>query len=112
PAADYSPSLVAKFPDWLRNSRYAGDSSPATDDNHDGHTLNKDFAQQFRTWQLRYFDESGPISYAQYRAMPQKLPGSGRYFIDGGFDAPRAATTGNPFWNEWQKFRVRAITNY
>ena len=88
--ADYSPFMVAEFRDWLRNSRYSGDLSPASDDDHNGHTLNQDFRQQFRTWRLRYFDESGPISYDQYRAMPEKLPRSGPYLADGGFDAPRA----------------------
>ena len=84
-----------------------------TDDDHDGHTFNKDFRQQFRTWRLRYFDESGPIPYDQYRAMTEKLPQSGPYFIDGGFDAPRSADEpSNPLWKAWQEFRVRVITNY
>jgi hypothetical protein len=110
--ADYSPFMVAEFRDWLRNSRYARDASPDTDDDHDGHTLNKDFRQEFRTWQLRYFENSGPIPYAQYRAMTPKLPTSGTYFIDGGFDAPRVAASDSAFWKAWQEFRIRAITNY
>jgi hypothetical protein len=111
--ADYSPFMVAEFRDWLRKSRYTGDASPATDDDNDGHTFNKDFQQQFRTWKLRYFDESGPIPYDQYRALQEKLPQSGPYFIDGGFDAPRAAAFNpNPFWKAWEDFRVTAIKNY
>ena len=65
--ADYSPFMVAEFRDWLRNSRYAADASPATDDNHDGHTFNRDFRQQFLTWRLRYFNDSGPSTYERYR---------------------------------------------
>jgi hypothetical protein len=110
--ADYSPFMVAEFRDWLRENRYAGDRSPASDDDHDGHTLNQDFGQEFRTWQLRYFDESGPIPFEQYRAMPEKLPRSGPYFIDGGFDAPRVPEVTKRFWNAWQEFRIRAVTNY
>ena len=64
--AYYSPFMVAEFRDWLRQSRYAGDRSPASDDDHDGHTSNGDFRQQFRTWQLRCFNESGPISFAPF----------------------------------------------
>jgi hypothetical protein len=104
--------MVAEFRDWLRNSRYAGDLSPASDDDRNGHTLNQDFGQQFRTWRLRYFDDSGPISFDQYRAMPEKLPRSGPYFVDGGFDAPRAAEPADAFWKTWQEFRVRVIANY
>ena len=110
--ADYSPFMVAEFRDWLRGSRYAGDTSPATDDNRDGHTFNQDFRQQFRTWRLRYFDESGPISFDQYRAMSEKLPKGGRFFVDGGFDAPRVPTPGNAFWKAWQDFRTRAVANF
>src|SRR5262249_2337844 len=50
--ADYSPFMVAEFRDWLRNTKYVDDASPNTDDNHDGHTFNQDFGQQFRTWRL------------------------------------------------------------
>ena len=109
---DYSPFMVAEFRDWLRDTRYAGDRSPATDDNRDGHTLNRDFHQQFRTWDLRYFNDSGPIPYEQYRGMPQKLPLSGRYFIEGGFDAPREAAASDAFWQAWKAFRTRVIANY
>jgi hypothetical protein len=109
---DYSPFTVAEFRDWLRSTRYAGDASPATDDNHDGHTFNQDFRQQFRTWRLRYFDDSGPIPYERYRAVTEKLPKSGPNFIEGGFDAPRRAAPGNPFWKAWQDFRIRSVANY
>ncbi len=110
--ADYSPFMVAEFRDWLHKSRYGGDMSPATDDDHDGHTFNQDFRQQFRTWRLRYFDESGPISYDQYRTMAEKLPKDGQYFVDGGFDAPRVPAPDNPFWKAWQDFRTRAVANF
>jgi hypothetical protein len=110
--ADYSPFMIAEFRDWLRDSRYKGDLSPDSDDNHDGHTLNRDFRQQFRTWDLRYFNDSGPISYEQYRAMKEKLPSSGAFFIDGGFDSPRSAAPGDPFWESWKAFRIRVISNY
>jgi hypothetical protein len=110
--ADYSPFMVAEFRDWLRNTKYAADASPATDDNHDGHTFNQDFGQQFRTWRLRYFDESGAIPYERYRAMTQKLPATGPNFIDGGFDAPRRPARGSPFWKAWEEFRVRVVSNF
>ena len=60
--ADYSPFTIAEFRDWLRqgglyapgqpfageawefSSRYAGDASPGSDTNGDGHTLNGDFS--------------------------------------------------------------------
>jgi hypothetical protein len=110
--ADYSPFMIAEFRDWLRAGRYRGDDSPASDDDHDGHTFNRDYRQQFRTWRLRYFDESGPIPYDQYRAMNEKLPAAGRYFVQGGFDAPRQAAPGDPFWKAWQDFRTRAVSNF
>ena len=110
--ADYSPFMVAESRDWVRSRRYNGDASPATDDDRDGHTFNQDFRQQFRTWNLRYFNESGTIPYEQYRGMVAKLPSSGPYFIDGGFDAPRVPSTGNPFWDAWQEFRVLVVRNY
>jgi hypothetical protein len=110
--ADYSPFMVSEFRDWLRDSRYKGDLSPATDDNHDGRTLNRDFHQQFRTWDLRYFNNSGPIPYEQYRAMKEKLPASGELFIEGGFDAPRSAAPRDPFWETWKTFRIRIVSNY
>jgi hypothetical protein len=111
--ADYSPFMVAEFRDSLRKTRYVGDASPATDDDHDGHTFNKDFRQEFRSWKLRYFNESGPIPYDQYRSMTEKLPQSGPYFIDGGFDAPRAAGVNqNPLWKAWEEFRISVIKSY
>jgi hypothetical protein len=109
---DYSPFMVAEFRDWIRNNRYAGDLAPSSDDNHDGHTFNGDFHQQFRTWSLRYFDQSGPIAFEDYRAIQEKLPRSGRYFIEGGFDAPRSPEAGNPFWQAWKEFRIRVIADY
>jgi len=110
--ADYSPFTVAEFRDWIRSTRYAGDASPATDDNHDGHIFNRDFGQQFRTWRLRYFDESGAIPFERYRAMTEKLPTSGASFIDGGFDAPRRTARDNAFWKAWEDFRVRVVSNF
>jgi hypothetical protein len=110
--ADYSPFMVAEFRDWLRDSRYKGDASPDSDDNRDGHTLNQDFRQQFGSWRLRYYDESGPVSLREYRSMPDKLPRSGKYFVDGGFDAPRTPAPNSAFWKAWQEFRVRVVSNY
>ncbi|HYR83758.1 MAG TPA: hypothetical protein VE422_06745 [Terriglobia bacterium] len=109
---DYSPFAVAEFRDWLRSPTYSGDRTPASDDDGDGHTFNKDFGQQFETWQLKYFEESGPISFAAYVELPDKLPTSGRYFINKGFDAPRAARAGNRFWDAWVRFRQQMIVNY
>jgi hypothetical protein len=99
--ADYSPFMVAEFRDWLR-AKYSDDLS----------RFNRDFGRRFRTWQLRYFNDSGPISYEQYVAMAAKLPESGRYFIDGGFDAPRKPVPADPLWQAWKTFRVRVISNY
>ncbi len=110
--ADYSPFAIAEFRDFLRSSRYAGDLSPASDDNHDGHTLDRDFHRDFKTWQLEYFNESGPISYDRYAAMPEKMPRAGAYFIGGGFDAPRKPQPGDPFWEVWKEFREKMIQNY
>jgi hypothetical protein len=110
--ADYSPFMVAEFRDWLRNRRYAGDHSPASDDDRDGHTFNQDFGQQFQTWQLRYYETSGPIPFRQYQALPEKLPRSGPYFVQDGFDAPRNAEPGKPFWKAWQEFRELVVSNY
>jgi hypothetical protein len=106
--ADYSPYMVEEFRDWVVNRRYAGDRSPASDDNHDGHTFNQDFETSFATWQLRYFDNSGPISLVTYLKMTEKLPSGGPYFIANGFDAPRTPDAGNAFWNLWMEFREQS----
>jgi hypothetical protein len=108
---DYSPFMVAEFRDWLKD-RYPGDLSPNTDDDGDGHTLNKDFGQSFTTWNLEYFDNSGPIPFAQYVALPDKLPKSGPLFIAGGFDAPRQQKDGDPFWSAWIDFRKKVIGDW
>lgn len=110
--ADYSPFMIAEFRDWLRESRYAGDGTPNSDENGDGHTFNKDFEQHFTAWRLRYFDDSGPIPHAQYFAMREKLPRAGSYFVAGGFDAPRAPLPGKPLWESWKKFRTHVIAAY
>jgi hypothetical protein len=109
--ADYSPFMVAEFRDWLRGARYQGDLSPATDDDGDGHTLNRDFGQSFSTWKLRYFNESGPIPFDQYVQLPEKLPASGPYFVEGGFDAPRVESQ-DPFWTAWMDFRKQVIADW
>jgi hypothetical protein len=109
--ADYSPFMVAEFRDWLRR-QYAGDSSPATDDDGDGRTFNRDFGQTFTTWRLRYYDESGPIPYDAYCKLTEKLPTSGPYFINGGFDAPRSEKADPRLWKAWLEFRKRAIANW
>jgi len=111
--ADYSPFAVAEFRDWLTNSglytlpqgsrpgeryagegyglaaRYAGDASPGTDSNGDGHTLNGDFGTAFADWNLRYGDWSLADSAG---ADPNAIPVSAGPVADGGgahFDAPR-----------------------
>lgn len=109
--ADYSPFMVAEFRDSMR-AKYSGDASPDSDDDHDGHTFNRDFGKRFRTWQLRYFNDNGPIPYEQYRSMTDKLPESGPCFIDGGFDAPRTPATQDRLWQAWKMFRIRAVENY
>jgi len=108
---DYSPFMVAEFRDWIRGSKYAGDLSPNSDDDGDGHTFDGDFGQTFTTWNLRYFDNSGPIPYAQYVALPDKLPKSGAYFIEGGFDAPRQESA-TAFWSAWIEFRKTAVGDW
>jgi hypothetical protein len=110
--ADYSPFMVAEFRDWLVKGRYDGDRSPASDDNGDGHTFNQDFKQSFKTWRLRYYDDSGPIRYRDYLELPEKLPESGPFWLSGGFDAPRTENPGDPFWQEWNEFRKQVITNW
>lgn len=109
---DYSPFMVEEFRDSIRAGKYAGDLSPGTDDNGDGHTFNGDYGQSFTTWQLRYFDNSGPISFSDYVAMPQKLPTSGPYAIPGGFDAPRVEDLNSPFFKAWILFRQDAVRNW
>ena len=109
---DYSPFMVEEFRDWLRNDRYSGDLAPDTDDNGDGRTFNRDFQQSFTTWSLRYYDNSGPISYPDYVRLPEKLPTSGQYFIPGGFDAPRSEAPGDPLWSAWLNFRKEVISNW
>jgi hypothetical protein len=110
--ADYSPFMVEEFRDWIRNSRYRGDLSPATDDNRDGRTFNRDFKLSLTTWKLRYYDASGPISYEAYLGRKDKLPATGKFVTPGGFDPPRIEKPGDPFWEEWQKFRKQVIANY
>jgi hypothetical protein len=104
--------MVEEFRDFLRNGRYDDDLSPATDDDGNGHTLNSDFGQSFTTWKLRYFDNSGPISYRQYLDLPERLPSSGPYATPGGFDAPRNEKPGDVFWDAWIDFRKRVIGNW
>ncbi|HEY2380432.1 MAG TPA: hypothetical protein VGK48_04550 [Terriglobia bacterium] len=109
---DYSPFAVAEFRDSLRFPKYAGDHTPDTDDDHNGHTLNSDYRQHFTTWDLKYFNDSGPISFAAYVALSSKLPISAPYFKAGGFDAPRSANPGDPFWKAWIAFRRQMVSNY
>jgi len=110
--ADYSPFMVEEFRDWLRNSRYNDDLTPATDDNRDGRIFNRDFKQSFATWKLRYYDSSGPITLSSYLAFNEKLPSEGTFFINAGFDAPRAEKAGDPYWEAWTQFRKQVIANY
>ena len=110
--ADYSPFMVEEFRDWIRETNYRGDLTPATDDDGDRRTFNGDFKTSFTTWQLKYFDSSGPIPFSRYQGTATKLPSSGKDFIEGGFDAPRAATPEDPFWEVWVDFRAQVIARY
>jgi hypothetical protein len=110
--ADYSPFMVEEFRDWIRKSRYSGDLSPATDDNRDGRTFNRDFKQALSTWKLRYYEASGPIPFTTYLSLEEKLPARGPFFTPGGFDAPRQEKAGDAFWHAWTEFRKQVIANY
>jgi hypothetical protein len=110
--ADYSPFMVEEFRDWLRETRYKGDLTPATDDNRDGRTFNRDYKQSLVTWKLRYYDASGAIPLAAYLEIKEKLPTQGPFFIKNGFDAPRQEKPGEVFWDAWTRFRMQAIANY
>ncbi len=131
--ADYSPFAVAEFRDWLRagglyaagqplagqayaqSARYAGDASPGTDSNGDGHTLNGDFARDFSSWELKHFNWSladpivgdpGAIGAVTYQA-PGFNPAPGALPL--GFDPPRALQTGTPWWDLWSLFRETMV---
>ena len=110
--ADYSPFTIAEFRDWIREKGYAGDLSPSTDDNRDGHTFNRDYGQSFSSWRLQYYDDSGPLPFSTYIRLSEKLPRSGANFLEGGFDAPRSAQARNRFWQAWLEFRGQVIANY
>jgi len=134
--SDYSPFAVAEFRDWVRLSgpyatgqafagqgytlgvRYAGDATPATDTNGDGHTLNGDFGTSFQTWNLKHFDWSlsesfmsgdpNAIPLTAYNALSDKLLVQNA----AGFDPPRspvvapnAIDTGNKYWDLWVLFK-------
>jgi len=109
---DYSPFAVAEFRDSLRNPKYSGDRTPGTDDNGDGHTFNGDYRRHFATWDLKYFNESGPVPFATYIDLPNKLPASGRFFKRDGFDAPRVPDAADPLWKAWLTFRKQMVGNY
>ncbi len=109
---DYSPFTIAEFRDWIHSSRYNGDLTPETDENGDGKTFNRDFSTTFKTWQLKYFDNSGPIPFADYVRLPEKMPTTGRYAIPEGFDAPRVELDSNPYWRLWMEFRQEVIRNW
>jgi hypothetical protein len=110
--ADYSPFAIAEFRDWLRDTSYNGDLSPGSDENRDGRTFNKDFGEAFVSWRLRYFENSGPLSYRQYQSLQDKLPRSGPFYLEGGFDAPRNERASRRYRDAWQRFRVRMVANY
>ena len=109
--ADYSPFMVAEFRDETRE-RYAGDASPGDDTNGDGRSFNKDFGRDFTTWKLRYYDESGPIPFAEYQGFAEKLPSSGRFFTEGGFDPPRKPLPEDPLWKAWMEFRKGVLARW
>ena len=72
---DYSPFAVAEFRDWLRFSKYLGDRTPDSDDDGDGHTFNGDYQRHFSTWELEYFNDSGPIPFASYVCASSQIAG-------------------------------------
>jgi hypothetical protein len=108
---DYSPFMIEEFRDSLK-IKYAGDATPDSDDNKDGRTLNRDFGTDFETWSLKYYDHSGPLPYAEYVRLDEKLPRAGPNFIPGGFDAPRIPQPRDAFWIAWLRFREDAIANW
>lgn len=108
---DYSPFMIAEFRDDLKKN-YRGDRTPNTDDDGDGHTFNRDFATDFDTWRLKYYDESGPLPYADYVRLAEKLPTTGPNFVPRGFDAPRQPQPRNAFWSAWLRFREQALANW
>src|SRR4030095_6437245 len=103
--------MVAEFRDAMKKE-YAGDHSPATDENRDGRTFNQDFRTNFVTWALKYYEHSGPIPFSEYMQLPVKMPNSGPNFIADGFDAPRVMKVGDPFWQAWSQFREDALTHW
>jgi hypothetical protein len=131
--ADYSPFTIAEFRDWLRqgglyapgqpfageawefSSRYAGDAGPGSDTNGDGHTLNGDFLTAFAAWDLKYFNwtlgptpdtDTGAIPASVYKAEGWSQMPDGQAL---GFDAPRSAHRGEPWWELWALFRQRMV---
>ncbi|MCX6546022.1 MAG: hypothetical protein NTV05_16625 [Acidobacteria bacterium] len=137
--ADYSPFMVAEFRDWLRNAglyapgaiyagqgyslaaRYAGDATPGSDTNGDGHTLNGDFGTSFQTWNLLHFDWSLSDQFvsADPHAIPltayqstgyNKLPAQ----IPGGFDPPRTpkAIGADAWWDLWVLFKQTMLQHH
>lgn len=134
--ADYSPFAVAEFRDWLRKdgpfadggalaglayteaARYAGDASPATDTNGDGHTLNGDFGTTFTTWELRYFDwklsdrvDRDPNAIpANVSTKPTwiAMPDRGATCLD----PPRERRPKDPWWEIWIRFRQEMVWRY
>ena len=131
--ADYSSFTVLEFRDWLRagglyasgssfsgeayslSDRYAGDASPASDTNGDGHTLNGDFGTSFSTWELKHFDWSlADNPAADSRAVPVSQYGAGGWnplpaANASGFDAPRALDPASGWWRAWDEFRQTMI---
>ena len=123
--ADYSPFAVAEFRDWLRGTglyaagqpfageaysnaaRYASDASITT--------LNSDFALNFDTWKLKYFDWSlsdstspdpNAIPATQYTAPefdPKAVSNAN------GFDPPRVHQRGNAWSDLWDQFRQAMV---
>ncbi len=131
--ADYSPFTIAEFRDWLRqaglyapgqpfagqawefSSRYANDASPAVDSNGDGHTLNGDFGRSFDRWDLKYFDWTlGPAPDSDTGAIPASTYNGAGWSATptdnpAGFDPPRIALSGEPWWQLWALFRERMV---
>ena len=136
---DYSPFAVLEFRDWIRHT---GEYDDATGKykgqgyrdglkykGADGLALfNTDFATDFKTWNLKYYNwsllddydakpEDGtnndphciPLSSYSHGKM---MPTSGSNYIAGGFDPSRNMSQADKFLNLWGDFREKLVANF
>ncbi len=138
---DYSPFAVLEFQDWVRHNglyadgqEYAGEGYVNGGSRYQGSgglaNFNTDFGISFSTWNLKYFnwgladpvdtdytDSSNPdpriipVSSYTYGSM---MPGSGSYYIAGGFDPPRVMSEpgDNAYYDLWNTFRETMVYHY